>query len=95
MKTVPLEALGLCEHCNTLVSLLGMPADSLDAIWRCTACEGKLSHLSFGFDRSSQGAQRIRWVGPNGQWIDQRPADDFKLGNLLVEVLPPHREFFW
>lgn len=84
-KDVHVDALGLCEHCNALVSLQDMPADSMDASWKCI-CQGELSHLSFGFDKASVEANKVRWVGPEGKWVQQRPTKDFELGNICVIV---------
>ena len=83
------EGLGLCEHCGAIVSISNYAGDeAMNADWLCGKCKGKLSHLSFGFDKGSRGAQKVRWVGPNGKWTNQKPAEDFRLGGLEVMVGP-------
>ena len=91
-KVVTLASLGLCEHCNTLMTLEDMPTDAFDSEWQCPSCDGKLSHLSFGFDRGTQGAKKVKWVGPDSQWVGQKPEDDFDLGSWLV-MCPPKFQF--
>lgn len=90
MKAVLLESLGLCEHCNVLISLEEMPAEALDAIWHCPSCNAKLTHCSFGYDRGLQDARKVKWVGSDGQWTDQKPSSDFGIGNWFVLVPPPN-----
>ena len=87
-QTVVLESLGRCEHCQVLLTLKDLPADALDAEWRCPSCNGKLSHLSFGYDKGGKGAQKVKWVGPDGKWANQKPDDNFALGDRFVSSLP-------
>lgn len=87
--TTYIVMLGLCEHCNCLLDTSNMPMDGMGAIWVCPRCGKEISHLSFGFDRSTSDAQKVRWVGPNGSWVDQCPSEDFRLGNLDVLVRAP------
>lgn len=83
------EGLGLCEHCETVVSISEYPGgDEMNAKWLCGKCKGELTHLSFGFDRRSLDAQKVRWVGPDGKWTDKKPTDDFQLGTVQVMVGP-------
>lgn len=90
-RTVRVASLGLCEHCGALVSIEDLPVDAMDADWRCFACNGLLTHLSFGYDQGAQGAHKEKWVGPSGQWVDERPAEDFHLGSMLVVTSLPLR----
>lgn len=87
-KVVSLASLGLCEHCGVLLTMEEMPSDAINAEWRCFKCNDVLSHRSFGYDRGEQGAQKVKWVGPNGEWTEEEPKDDFDLGNLFV-MSPP------
>lgn len=81
-----LETLGLCEHCGVLVFISDYAGDdTMDAEWLCQ-CQGKLTHLSFGFDRGSSGARKVRWVGPDGKWVDEKPTEDFTLGDINVVI---------
>ena len=68
--------------------MLDMPADSMNAIWKCS-CGGELSHLSFGYDHGGKGAKKVRWVGPELKWVTEQPINDFELGNIHVLVLTP------
>lgn len=90
-KLVSLAGLGLCEHCGVLISIDGLPADSIDADWICACCGKVLSHLSFGYESSeeeSSGFKKVKWVGPDGQWVLEEPVRDFNLGNWSVQVEP-------
>lgn len=84
-----LAAIGLCEHCGGLVDITDYASDeTMNADWLCGHCSKPLGHLSFGFDRATQGAQKVKWVGPNGTWVDSKPEEDFKLGNITILILP-------
>ncbi len=90
MPYATIVTLGLCEHCGMLVSMANMPDDAMDAEWHCPKCSGILGHASFGFDKGTRGAKKIKWVGPDGRWTDEQPKDDFKLGDLYVCIHAPH-----
>ena len=89
-RLVSVASLGLCEHCGVLLTLEGMPADSIDAEWRCPnpKCNGVLTHKTFGYDKGTEGAKKVSWVGPGGIWIPEKPAQDFDLGSFSVRVEP-------
>ena len=89
MMEVAVAALGLCEHCGVLLNMADMPSDAMDVEWRCPKCDGVIGHLSFGFDRSEKGAKKVKWVGPAGEWQDEKPEEPFDLGNLRVFPNPP------
>jgi hypothetical protein len=79
-----LAGLGLCEHCGTLVSVSDYAADeSMNADWLCR-CGKKLTHTSFGYDKGTEGAKKVRWVSPDRKWTDVKPAEDFQLGKVRV-----------
>ncbi|OGZ52429.1 MAG: hypothetical protein A3B25_01925 [Candidatus Ryanbacteria bacterium RIFCSPLOWO2_01_FULL_48_26] len=84
-----LATLGLCEHCGIMVSMANFPADAMGAEWHCPNCKGILGHVSFGFDKATSGAKKIKWVGPGGTWTDVEPKDDFKLGEIYVHIHSP------
>lgn len=86
MTTVSLEGLGLCEHCGTLLSVEGMPGDSLDSVWTCPNCKGVLSGLSFGYEGEGKETKKVRWVGPARKWVTTKPTEDFDLGNWSVQA---------
>ena len=86
MREVQLAGVGLCEHCETLLTLEDMPLEAMNATWSCSACGGELSHKSFGYEHGGLEAQRVRWVGPDGKWTDQQPTVDFQLKHWLVMV---------
>lgn len=77
---VSLVSLGLCEHCNTLLSMQNMPTGSMDAVWKCSNCSGVLTGQSFGYE----GSKKARWVGPYGTWTTERPEVSFQLGDWHV-----------
>ncbi|MBU4142388.1 hypothetical protein KJ590_00100 [Patescibacteria group bacterium] len=94
---VSLECLGLCEHCGTLISLDGMPGDSIDADWACPSCKKILSQVSFGYESEggkSSGFKKAKWVGPDGQWAPVKPTKDFDLGNWSVQVERTYYPFY-
>ncbi len=88
---VSLEALGLCEHCGALISIDGMPGESINADWVCSKCGKILSHVSFGYELDKTNKERrdfkkTKWVGPAGQWVAVKPTKDFDLGDWSVQV---------
>lgn len=86
-RVVNVETLGLCEHCNELLSFADMPMDSMNAPWVCPKCRGVLNHLSFGYATERGG--KVRWVGPDGKWTDKKPTENFDLGGWYVTALRP------
>lgn len=72
-----IEGLGLCEHCQALLSIENMPAESMDAEWRCPSCNVILTNKTFGFEETEEGCKRTRWVGPDKKWVSQRPDRNF------------------
>lgn len=91
MSVADIESLGLCEHCKTLLSLEGMPADAANAEWKCPSCKGVITHRSFGYE-SGQG-NKVQWVGPGKKWVSKKPEKDFRIGKLEVAVRRPM--VFW
>ncbi len=85
-KLVSLESLGLCEHCGIPLSDEDMPADAMEADWRCPSCEGLLTNKTFGFEEIEGEWKRTRWVGPEKKWVEERPTDDFALGSWYVLI---------
>jgi len=90
METLELvDSLGLCEHCGKLVSVTDYAGDdSGNAKWMCS-CGKEVTHVSFGYDRGTSGAKKVKWVGPDGKWTDARPSEDFKLGKIQVIMKMP------
>ena len=64
--------LGLCECCGVVVTMEGRPTDGK---WICV-CGEELTHESFGVTESGE---KIKWVGSDGEWHDEKPTEDFKL----------------
>jgi hypothetical protein len=83
MRYIYGEALGICEHCGTILDITGFPSESMDADWICPNCKRILSHLSFGYDKETEDAKRVKWVGPGGKWVDKAP-NIFKLDGAEV-----------
>ncbi len=82
---VNLAALGLCEHCGVLISLEDMPLDAMGAEWRCPQCEQVITGQSFGYNESHE---KVRWVGKDKKWVENKPKEDFDLDGLTVVVNP-------
>ena len=80
---VHVASLGICEHCGVIVTFQNMPADSMNAEWKCRSCNGTLTHGSFGFTK--EGGKE-KWVGPNSEWTTEMPTQDFILGNFDVHI---------
>jgi len=78
-----IEALGLCEHCGQLIDISGLPAEAMNADWGCHHCGKKLTNKTFGYD---EGGTKIKWVGPDLKWVNQKPAEWFSLGKTSVRV---------
>jgi hypothetical protein len=97
-RTVILASIGLCEHCGTLLSFQDMPFDAMNAEWKCSQCNGILTENTFGYrtvvgeDGKPKG-EKVRWVGPDGKWTDQKPTEDFILGTWQILINPPH--YYW
>jgi hypothetical protein len=83
---VHIEGLGLCEHCQALLSIENMPIEAMDAEWRCPKCNGPVSHKTFGFEETDKGWGKTKWVGPDQKWTPQRPDKSFDLGHWHIEV---------
>ena len=73
-----IDGIGLCEHCGKVVSVEGREADG---IWLCEHCGSSITHESFGFDKPSFGARKVKWVGPGLNWVGERPPP-FKEGGI-------------
>jgi len=88
-----LPLLGLCEHCNALLNLEGMTADTMDADIICPKCNKMTTHLSFGYEKVGDDWKKIRWPGKVGNgfgWISVKPDRDFAVGSVEVWVeMPP------
>ncbi len=88
-KNVLLATIGLCEHCNTLLTLEDLPVEAMGAEWKCFKCKKTLTNETFGYDKEGK---RIKWVGENRQWVEIKPTEDFYLGSwfILIKPLSPH-----
>lgn len=88
-KKMFLDGLGLCEYCGRFVFLASLPADLVSAATICVGCNNQLSIASFGYEANGKsGRRKVRWVGPSGYWILERPTSDFNLGILAVQARP-------
>ena len=74
--------LGLCEHCGVIVTMEGRPTDGK---WIC-GCGKELTHKSFGV---TGNGEKIRWVGPDMKWHNEKPTENFKLkfGDSEVSIV--------
>ncbi len=82
---VNLVGLGLCEHCGVLISIENMPVEAMDAEWRCPKCDQVITGQSFGYNKDHK---RVRWVGKDEKWTEDKPEEDFDLDGLTVVVNP-------
>ena len=73
-KTVSIYDLGICEHCDALLHI--------NDVWRankrnaCPHCRKVVTKHSFGFN---EDRERVRWVGPRGNWVKNKPRKNFVL----------------
>ena len=88
MTTYLLAGLGLCEHCETLLSLEGFPIEAIDAEWYCPKCQGILGGKSFGYEGKGKEAKKAWWVGTDGKWTRTKPTEDFDIGNWHIIIRP-------
>lgn len=86
MRTVYIEGLGRCEHCNQLLYEENMSAEAINAKWMCSYCEKILTSKSFGYEIVKGKFRKTRWVGKDGKWTKNRPANDFVLEEIRVRV---------
>lgn len=92
MPRLLLAVLGLCEHCNTLLDIEGMPSDSMNADWPCPNCKKNTTGASFGYEEVAGEWKKVRWVGKVGDnfgWVTKKPTNDFKVGKKEVWVEDP------
>lgn len=85
---IPIESIGKCEYCLVLLTIENLGSDAVNAEWRCPNCQRVLTHLSFGYE-NSKGGKKF-WIGINGEWVSQKPENNFELGNwdVIVRHLP-------
>jgi len=76
--------LGLCEHCGVLLSIENMPPDSMNADWYCLDCKKLLTGRSFGYESINNKWEKTKWVGKKGEWVADKPEEDFNLGDLHI-----------
>ena len=85
---VQVAGLGLCEHCGVLLTIEGLPAEAMDAEWKCPRCKKTLTGKSFGYKEVDGKWKKTRWVGKDGKWVNEKPGGDFDLGVLTVVKRP-------
>lgn len=90
MKTVVVDSLGICQHCGDVISIADctFETDEDRAYPPCPLCKRHtFSWDTWGedYDRDTKESER-RFVGPDGQWTDQRPNADFIIGEYDVRV---------
>lgn len=93
-RVVLLYGLGICEHCQTVLTIEDLPAEAMDAEWRCPKCNGLLTNKTFGYKEvKKEKWEKVLWVGKEGKWVDKEPTESFSLGKWLVEI--KHRSTFF
>ena len=93
-RTVYIETVGICEHCSTVVTMEGMPVDSMNAEWKCSECNGTLTNKSFGYRKVKGEWKKTRWIGEDGKWTRNRPTGGFDLGSWFITTIAPLRSYF-
>ena len=82
--------LGLCEHCQILLTIEDMPPEAIDAEWRCPKCNGILTNKTFGYEEVGKGDwKKTLWVGKDGKWTKEKPKGNFDLGRWHVSDESP------
>ncbi|MDD2730506.1 MAG: hypothetical protein PHW33_00045 [Candidatus Portnoybacteria bacterium] len=91
-RLVVAAGLGLCEHCGTLMTLEDMPAEAIDADWACPACGKIISSKTFGYEGKGADCRRTKWVGPDRQWVEEKPKQEFVIGfwRVIPEAIRPY-----
>ena len=85
-KTVKLVFLVICEHCEALLDLEGIPIKGPINKWKCPKCEESLTTQTLGYSENIKKARRIKWVGLDGKWTTTKPTENFHLGDMFVLV---------
>lgn len=80
-RRVPLDRLGICEHCQAILHM-DVPPGAIQ--WRCAECKTHVDYRSFGYELGAERLERIHWVGPDGKWATEKPSEDFELGEWMV-----------
>lgn len=88
MKTYLAAGLGLCEHCQKLLSFEDLPVAAMEAEWRCPKCFKLLTGKSFGYVGEGKDSGKTLWVGPDGKWTKNQPVEPFNLGSWRIIIHP-------
>jgi hypothetical protein len=83
-RTVDLDKLGLCEHCENVLNIEEMPPDK----WQCPHCHGILTNKTFGYRKINGSWKKIQWVGKGGKLTQRRPDEPFHLNGWHIVVEP-------
>ena len=67
--TVSIDSMGICEHCETVLTMAPLTNDALDGTWTCLKCDGVLTHKSFGFEQIEGEWKKMKWIDKDGKWI--------------------------
>jgi len=90
---ISVDRLGICETCGAWFTINELTPDE-PTLHRyvgqlaCCRCENIFTEQSFGMNCIGVGDvyKKVRWVGPRGRWVNERPTRSFNLG--LWEVIP-------
>ena len=77
---VSFSQLGLCEHCQALLTMPSVLAISSKGPWQCPTCHKIITLRSFGHRKDGTALKKIFWVNQSGQWTTIVPEKDFKIG---------------
>lgn len=86
MRRVNLERLGKCERCGGILKMFDLPPNLAIETGNCSKCNAPLTLDSFGLTQTETSLRKTKWLGPDGQWTNQRPERDFVLNNIVAAV---------
>lgn len=78
-----LNTLGLCEHCNDLISFEDFIGTNVGDTRLCKHCHRPVTDLSFGYETTDRGSNKVRCVGPSGTWINIQQRKTSPLPELV------------
>jgi hypothetical protein len=85
-RVVSVELVGKCYRCGSVfVENDEVPDEKVPGVRQCFQCCAIIDPSSRG--RNPEGV-KIRWVGPGGEWSDERPTKKFLLSDCNLTVAP-------
>ena len=82
--------LGICEHCQDLLTMPSVLAISPGGTLYCPICRKVITLRSFGYRPDGAKLKKMLWVNEHGNWSTIIPEEDFKIGRWSVMIHPIH-----